>query len=172
MANTFLKAKGYEMGSSLFEDELVPIAKKMITQYGEKIHLPMDVVACNKHMLDINKNTEVQCLKPGEQAVDIGSKTIEHYAYLIKKAQTLMMNGPMGIFEDERFALGSRAIVSCIGEQTQKGKLFSLAGGGDTLALLEQEQQKNNFSFLSTGGGAFLACLEGTLLPGIEALMQ
>ncbi len=172
MANTFLKAKGYEMRSSLVEDDLIPLAQKLMKEYGEKIYLPCDVVVCDEKTFDGNETVDVGSLKATQQAVDIGSKTIDHYMNLIKKAQTLIMNGPMGIFEDKRFALGSRAITQCIGQQTQKGQLFSLAGGGDTLALLEQEKQKNHFSFLSTGGGAFLACLEGTPLPGIRALMR
>ena len=153
VANTFLLAKGEEVGSSLIEKDMVESCKKMIQDFGDKIILPVDAV------------------KDGEgsdsKIMDIGKSTIARFRSEIINAGSIFWNGNLGYTEDERFQEGTKSIAQAIEENTFGTKV---AAGGDTVGFLDQNNMQKNFSFVSTGGGAALEFLAGEKLPGIEAL--
>jgi phosphoglycerate kinase len=167
IANTFMAASGLEVGKSLYEPDLIPQAKALM----EKTHIPIpkDVVVG-------------QCFSEAEPAVfkyaddvtssdmifDIGPGTANEMAEIIKKAKTILWNGPVGVFEFEQFSSGTRAISEAIADSTA----FSLAGGGDTLAAIDTFNIASNVSYISTGGGAFLEYVEGKVLPAVAMLEE
>ncbi|MEK9154691.1 MAG: phosphoglycerate kinase [Patescibacteria group bacterium] len=146
IANTFLAAQDLPVGDSLYESKMIPIAKKFLE--SGKIILPADVAIS------------------GRKILDIGPQTIKDYSKIISKAKTIIWNGPLGYFEDERYAKGSKAIAKAI----IKSKAHSIIGGGETTTLLGKINKKSTKVFLSTGGGAMLEYLAGKKLPGIEVL--
>jgi phosphoglycerate kinase len=150
MANTFFAAQGLPVGESLYEKHMIPKAQNLMKQAGRKFFLPSDVMIDNGKILDI------------------GPKTTENYAKIIKKAKTIIWNGPMGYFENPEFAKGSETVAKAI----LKSKAFSAIGGGETTSLFQIPNSKfqNPKLFLSTGGGAMLEYLADKKLPGIEAL--
>jgi phosphoglycerate kinase len=167
IANTFMAASGLEVGKSLYEPDLIPQAKALMAK--THIPIPKDVVVG-------------QCFSEAEPAVfkyaddvtssdmifDIGPGTANEMAEIIKKAKTILWNGPVGVFEFEQFSSGTRAISEAIADSTA----FSLAGGGDTLAAIDTFNIASNVSYISTGGGAFLEYVEGKVLPAVAMLEE
>ncbi len=164
MANTLLAAQGNAIGASLWEPDLLDAAKKLLSSAQEhncKIVLPTDVVTQDA----VVKN--LQALQATDQILDIGPATVQQYAQYIASAATILWNGPMGVFENPKFANGTMQIADAIA----RSQAFSVAGGGDTLAAIENAHLTAEFSYISTGGGAFLEYIEGKRLPAIEALI-
>jgi phosphoglycerate kinase len=170
MSNTFLKALGYDMKASLVEDDFVEVAKEVLSEAkakGVKIYLPVDVVSTDsiEHPVDI-KITPVQDVLEGFHAVDIGPATLKLFSEAIELSNTIIWNGPMGIYEMSQFSKGTFKLASFIADSYA----FSIVGGGDTADAVEKAGEKDKFSFISTGGGASLELLEGKVLPGFEKL--
>lgn len=165
MANTFLLAAGYEIGNSLSEPDLVAEAKQLLD--SAEIPLPVDVMVTNQ--LDSEGESTLRLVddvKEDEIVADIGPETARRHASLIKGAQTILWNGPMGVFEFAQFGEGTRVV----GEAIAASKGYSVAGGGDTVAAIEEYDLAAQIDYISTGGGAFLEFMEGKRLPGIAAL--
>lgn len=170
IANTFLKASGAEVGKSLCEDDLVPMANTLIekmSKRGAAVPIATDVV-CGKQF-DANepavlkKSSEVA---PDDMIFDIGPESAQALADIIMKAGTVVWNGPVGVFEFDQFGEGTKAIAKAIAET----KAFTLAGGGDTIAAIQKYGIYDDVSYISTAGGAFLEFLEGKVLPAVEIL--
>lgn len=176
MAFTFLKAQGAEVGSSLVEDEHLETARQIMNSAREKgveIHLPSDVVAADRFAPDAKTLVVASNAIPkGWMGLDIGPETIAAYAGVVGRAKTLLWNGPMGVFEMDAFAAGTRELGEGIAKATESGRLFSLVGGGDSVAAVEQFELSDRVSYVSTGGGAMLEYLEGRVLPGIQAVLD
>ena len=176
MAFTFLKAQGAEVGSSLVEDEHLETARQIMNSAREKgveIHLPSDVVAADRFAPDAKTLVVASNAIPKEwMGLDIGPETIAAYAGVVGRAKTLLWNGPMGVFEMDAFAAGTRDLGEVIAKATESGRLFSLVGGGDSVAAVEQFELSDRVSYVSTGGGAMLEYLEGRVLPGIQAVLD
>jgi len=174
MANTFVKAQGGETGASLVEDDLLETARAVIKEAaakGVKLHIPTDAVVADAFAE--NANTD-QCaadaVPDGWMALDIGPKSIEAFRAAVLRSKTLLWNGPMGVFEMKPFQQGTVAIAQAVAEATSQGA-FSLVGGGDSVAAVNQFGLAERISYVSTGGGAMLEYLEGKVLPGIKAVM-
>lgn len=176
MAFTFIKAQGAEVGSSLVEDEHLETARQIMKSAQEKgveIHLPADVVAADRFAPDAKTLVVASNTIPkGWMGLDIGPETIAAYATVVGRAKTLLWNGPMGVFEMDAFAAGTRELGEAIAKATESGRLFSLVGGGDSVAAVEQFELSDRVSYVSTGGGAMLEYLEGRVLPGIQAVLD
>lgn len=176
MAFTFLKAQGAEVGSSLVEDEHLETARQIMNSAQEKgveIHLPSDVVAADRFAPDAKTLVVASNAIPKDwMGLDIGPETIAAYAGVVGRAKTLLWNGPMGVFEMDAFAAGTRDLGEAIAKATESGRLFSLVGGGDSVAAVEQFELSDRVSYVSTGGGAMLEYLEGHVLPGIQAVLD
>ncbi|MGA1364012.1 MAG: phosphoglycerate kinase [Schleiferiaceae bacterium] len=174
MAFTFLKALGAEIGSSLVEDEHLATARQIMDAAkakGVHIHLPSDVVAADRFAADAATQVVPSMQIPsGWMGLDVGPATVETYEKVVREAKTLLWNGPLGVFELEAFAAGTRQLGEAIAQATESGSLFSLVGGGDSVAAVEQFGLAERVSYVSTGGGAMLEYLEGRVLPGIQAV--
>jgi phosphoglycerate kinase len=174
MANTFLAAKGVEVGKSLNEPDLHKTAKKIMTDAagrGCAIVLPMDVVVASAFEADAPHRTAAAENVPADMMIlDLGEKSVAAINAWIDKAKTLVWNGPLGAFEKKPFDRGTVAAAKHAAERTKAGKLLSVAGGGDTVAALNEAGVADDFSYVSAAGGAFLEWLEGKSLPGVEAL--
>lgn len=172
IANTFIAAEGYFVGKSLFEPDLLDEAERLsITakNRGAEIPVPTDVIVADKLSEDAESSLRlVSQVYDNEKILDIGPDTIAHLSGIIKKAKTILWNGPVGAFEIEQFSAGTRAIAKAIADSSG----FSVAGGGDTLAAIEAYGVADKIDYISTGGGAFLAFLEGDQLPAIAALEE
>jgi phosphoglycerate kinase len=167
MANTFLKAEGYELGDSLVEDSVVEQARELLLCCSGKLMLPVDVVVANAFSNDANTQTvTVGQIKPGWRAMDIGPHTVEKYRNQLQNARMIVWNGPMGVFEFPKFAVGTRELAKAVAESNA----ISIVGGGDSVAAIEQTGLADRITHISTGGGASLEFLEGKMLPGIAAL--
>ena len=172
IANTFIAAMGYNVGKSLYEPDLVDEAKRLIADAkakGADIPIPVDVVTGK----EFSENAKAETKKVDEVAdddmiFDVGPETAAQYADLLKKAGTIVWNGPVGVFEFDQFAGGTKALALAIAESSA----FSIAGGGDTLAAIDKYGVADRISYISTGGGAFLEFLEGKKLPAVEILEQ
>jgi phosphoglycerate kinase len=173
MAYTFFKAQGYHIGSSLVEDDRLETAKEVIAKAeakGCKIVLPIDSVIADKFAADAqSKNCDNKNIPDGWMGLDIGEKAIVDFREVILKSKTILWNGPMGVFEMEKFQQGTKAIALAVAEATQNGA-FSLVGGGDSVAAVNQFALADKVSYVSTGGGALLEYFEGKELPGIKAI--
>ncbi|MEO5569665.1 MAG: phosphoglycerate kinase [Bacteroidia bacterium] len=173
MAYTFFKAMGGTIGSSLCEEDKLDLAKTIIEkakQSGVKIYLPLDSVCGDKFDKDANTEiTESNNIKDGWMGMDIGPKASDEYAEIIKQSKTILWNGPMGVFEMPKFTNGTLTVAKAIAAATQKGA-FSLIGGGDSAAAINQFKMGDKVSYVSTGGGALLEYFEGKELPGIKAI--
>lgn len=173
MAYTFFKAQGGEIGSSLVEQDRISTAKELITKAGQKgvkIHLPTDSVAADK--FDANANTQSvdnMSIPEGWMGLDIGPKAIAEFSEVIANSKTILWNGPMGVFEMDKFQAGTKAIAEAIAAATSKGA-YSLIGGGDSVAAINRFGFADKVSYVSTGGGAMLEFFEGKELPGIAAM--
>ena len=170
MANTFLKAKNIEIGSSLYEKSMVKTAKQLIERFSEKILLPEDVITEAKTSKDIEVKPLDKILK-GDNILDIGPKTRLKFYNEIIKTDKLLWNGPLGYFEKKPFDEGTGFVVKAVKNNKNKN-FFSVAGGGDTISLLKQVNAFQHFSFISTGGGAFLEFIRGDGLPGLDSLNE
>jgi phosphoglycerate kinase len=170
MSNTFLKALGNDMQNSLTEDEYLETAKDILIsakKAGVNVYLPVDVVITDNidHPIDI-KIIPVQDVLEGFSAVDIGPATVKLFEEAIGLSNTIIWNGPMGIFEIDKFSKGTFRIAHAIADTYA----YSIVGGGDTANAADKAGEKENISFISTGGGASLELLEGKVLPGFENL--
>ncbi|MCD6528282.1 phosphoglycerate kinase [bacterium] len=168
IANALLKARGISLGGPFLEKEMIERIKK-INLTDPTIHLPVDVTVCLGEIKEgYIRYTAVGKVRKEEQILDLGPETAKLFSNIIKEAKTVFWNGPLGYFEEEKFAMGSLAIADAI----IKSKAFSVAGGGETNAFLAKYNLRKWFSHVSTGGGAMLAFLSGEILPGIEVLYQ
>jgi len=174
MAFTFLKAQGAQVGNSLVEDEHLETANQIMRAAeakGVRIYLPTDVVAADRFAADAaTQVTSSAQIPDGWMGLDVGPQTLETYAEVVRTAKTLLWNGPLGVFELDAFAAGTRGLGEAIAAATEAGTLFSLVGGGDSVAAVEQFGLSRRVSYVSTGGGAMLEYLEGRVLPGIQAV--
>ncbi|HAT7922473.1 phosphoglycerate kinase [Legionella pneumophila] len=172
IANTFLKAQGFEIGISLYEPDLLDEARHILILAKEKgcqIPLPTDVVVGKTFSETCPAfNKSLSNVAADDMILDIGPETIRDYVDLIHEANTIIWNGPVGVFEFPQFAYGTRAIAIAIAESNA----FSIAGGGDTLAAVDLYDLNQQISYISTGGGAFLECLEGKTLPAVAILLE
>ena len=175
MSYTFIKAMGGQVGASLVENEELDTALQIIAkakQKGVQLHLPSDSVNADRFDNHAEKDySEIGKIKEGWMGLDIGQKTIAEYDAILQKAAVILWNGPMGVFEFENFAAGTREIAQSIVKASQAGA-YSLVGGGDSIAALKAFGLQDQVSYVSTGGGAMLEYLEGKELPGIKALQQ
>lgn len=175
MAYTFFKAQGGQIGNSLVEDDKLDLAKDLLKKAEEKgvrIHLPADSIVADKFSNDAT--TQVMAsdeISDGWMGLDIGQKAIAAFSEVILKSKTILWNGPMGVFEMSKFSHGTESIARKVAESTTKGA-FSLIGGGDSVAAINQFGLQDQVSFISTGGGAMLEYFEGKKLPGIEAILH
>jgi len=172
MAFTFLKALGYDVGNSLVEDDLIEEAGKIIVEakrLGVKFYLPVDVVAAEKFSADSHtRMVSSQEIPSGWMGLDIGTASVELYREVLEDVKTVLWNGPMGVFEMEKFAKGSNKIAHIVAELDAT----TVVGGGDTADLVQRIGMDDAMSFISTGGGASLELLEGKVLPGVKPLMK
>jgi phosphoglycerate kinase len=176
MANTFLAAQGYEVGKSLCERDHLETAREILRAAlaeGVAIVLPTDAVAAKEFKPNAaHRTTGVESIAADEMILDVGPSTIGDFAKRLQYSNTLVWNGPFGAFETQPFDRGTAAAARHVAERTAEGKLLSVAGGGDTVAALNQAGVTDQFSYVSTAGGAFLEWLEGQDLPGVAALAQ
>ena len=175
MVYTFIRAKGGQIGDSICEDEFCEYSLKIIelaNQKGVKLFLPEDVVIGNKFSEKAEINfSSVYKIPSGWQGLDAGPKSIKTFSQIIQKSNTILWNGPIGVFELEPFSKGTKILAEEIVKRTERGA-FSLVGGGDSVSAVKKFGLSNGFSYISTGGGAMLEYLEGKKLPGILALMR
>ena len=172
MANNIIKYKGNNIGKSIKETDCETIIKEIFEiskNHSCKISFPIDVLV-GKNMDDKSKVKELGDIENDDMILDIGPKTIEKIKEIIENSKTVLWNGPAGYFENPSFANGSYEIAKAIIKKNKDNSIFSVVGGGDTIALINQIDAIKNFNFVSTAGGAFLEYLEGRELPGIKAL--
>lgn len=174
MTFTFVKAMGGKIGDSICEDDKLELALEILKKAKEKgvqIHLPVDVVAANAFSNDAETQIiDVTAIPDGWQGLDAGPKTLELFKKVLLDSKTILWNGPIGVFEMEKFAHGTISLGEYIAESTKNGA-FSLVGGGDSVAAVKQFGLESKMSYVSTGGGAMLEMLEGRTLPGIAAIL-
>jgi len=173
MAYTFIKARGGNIGSSLCEEDRLQTALDVLEKAKQKnvsIHLPETSVIADKFAADANtKDCPSDQIPDGWMGLDIGPKAIGVFSEVINKSRTILWNGPMGVFEMEKFQNGTKSIALAVAEATSKGA-FSLVGGGDSVAAVNKFNLADKVSYVSTGGGAMLEYFEGKVLPGIAAI--
>jgi phosphoglycerate kinase len=174
MAFTFFKAQGLEIGNSLLEEDKIAVARDLLAKGGDKLVLPEDV--CIADRLDVKgrqvgalRTVAVDAIPPGWTGVDMGEKSIKQFESYLANAQTVVWNGPMGIFEIDATASGTIAVAEMLAEATDKGAV-TIIGGGDSAAAISKAGLSERVSHVSTGGGASLEFLEGKTLPGVAAL--
>ncbi|HEX3722240.1 MAG TPA: phosphoglycerate kinase [Nitrolancea sp.] len=172
MANTFLKAQGHSVGRSLLEADKVDIATRVLTRAKElsvRVQLPIDVVVADRLEADVETSVVgVDSVDDGQSIFDIGPDTVKQFADELQTARTIVWNGPMGVFEIAAFAEGTRGVADAVAGSSG----YTLVGGGDSVAAVEQLGVADRISHISTGGGASLEFLEGKSLPGITALQD
>jgi len=175
MAYTFFKAFDGQVGNSLVEQDRIDTAKQLMAKAESKgvcIHLPSDSIIADKFAADAQISSSLSNTIPdGWMSLDIGPETVETYEAIVTAAKTIIWNGPMGVFEMEKFQHGTKAIATAIASATQSGA-FSLVGGGDSVAAVNQFGYTDKVSYVSTGGGAMLEYFEGKVLPGIAAVKE
>lgn len=171
MCFTFLAAQGVSVGTSLLEEAMVDTCRRLLEEYGDVIHLPVDVVVASEFRADAPAETvAVRAIPSDKMGLDIGPESVERFTALLSNARTIFWNGPMGVFEFPAFAAGTKGVAEAILAATGKGA-FSVVGGGDSAAAVRLlGLREEGFSHISTGGGASLEYLEGKTLPGIEIL--
>lgn len=173
MAYTFMKAQGGSIGSSLCEDDRLDTARDLLKKAEEKgvcIHLPSDSVIADRFAADADISSAPSNEIPaGWMGLDIGMNACEQFTNCIKRSKTILWNGPMGVFEMEKFQHGTKGIATAVAQATEAGA-FSLVGGGDSVAAVNQFGFADKVSYVSTGGGALLEYFEGKVLPGIAAI--
>ncbi|MDX9811080.1 MAG: phosphoglycerate kinase [Bacteroidales bacterium] len=173
MTYTFIKAQGGKIGNSLCEEDKLDLALKIIEKAKEKnvnLYLPVDSLNADKFDNEANiKVTAVDAVDDGWLGLDLGEKSIALFSDVISKSKTILWNGPMGVFEMEKFSKGTSEVAKAIAEATGKGA-YSLIGGGDSVAAINKNKLADKVSYVSTGGGAMLEYMEGKKLPGITAI--
>lgn len=171
MCFTFLAAQGVSVGSSLLQEEMIDTCRKLLEDYGDVIHLPVDIVVAEEFAADSPPETvPADRIPDGKMGLDIGPESVKRFTALLSNARTVFWNGPMGVFEFDAFAAGTRGVAEAIIGATAKGA-FSVVGGGDSAAAVRRlGLDEDGFSHISTGGGASLEYLEGKDLPGIHVL--
>jgi len=169
MANLFFKVKDFNIGDSLYEQEGVLAASNLLRNFKEKIVLPVDVVIGRREGVSAEVKA-ASSVRPGEKILDIGPQSILKYADIIKTAQTIVWNGPMGLFEEKNFSHGTTSLARLIASRGM-GEAFVVVGGGETLEAVHQVKMKESIDFVSTGGGAMLSFLGGEELPGLTSLV-
>ena len=175
MTFTFIKALGGKVGDSICEDDKMELALEILHKAKEKnvhIHIPVDVVAADSFSNEAKTQiVDVREIPDGWQGLDAGPKSLENFKEVIMNSKTILWNGPLGVFEMEKFAHGTITLGEQIAEATRNGA-FSLVGGGDSVAAVKQFGLEEKMSYVSTGGGAMLEMLEGRILPGIAAIID
>lgn len=169
MAYTFLKSQGGQIGDSIHEDDQLDLARRLLAEYGDKLLLPVDVIAADRFAED----AQTQVVPAGEipggwQGLDAGPQTVQAYTEALRGARTVFWNGPLGVFEFAAFAGGTNAIARAVAELGEGA--YTVIGGGDSVSAIHQSGQAQRVSHISTGGGASLELLEGKTLPGVEAM--
>lgn len=168
---TFIKAQGHEIGNSLLEEDKIELAKSFIEsakEKGVKLHLPIDAVVTAEFSPDAEaENVDIDAIPNDKMALDIGPKTSDLFADVIKSSKLVIWNGPMGVFEFDKFANGTRTVAEALAEAEDT---YSIVGGGDSAAAAEKFGLAEKMSHISTGGGASLEFMEGKELPGVVAL--
>jgi len=174
MVFTFLKAKGLEVGTSLVEDDFVETAKEVMAKadkLGKQILLPSDIIVADAFSADANTQVvAADAIPEGWMGLDNGPKTTEEQKEALSECKTIIMNGPMGVFEFEKFNKGTFGIVDILADLSKEKGAITIIGGGDSVAACEQSGRAGDMSHISTGGGASLELLEGKVLPGVAAL--
>lgn len=173
IANTFLQAKGCNVQDSLVEAEMIPTATRIFDMAAQKkcqIVLPSDAAVSVSLENPTPRTALLEDLRPGEKIFDIGPKTVEAFSTILTKCKTVVWNGPLGVFEVPPFDKGSSALAKVVANLTKDGTLFSLCGGGETVAAITLSGAASDFGYMSLAGGAFLEFLEGKTLPGVSAL--
>ncbi len=172
LAYTFVKAKGYEIGNSLLDEEKIDMAKEFMKKAEEKgvnFYMPVDAVVAKEFAADAeSKVVPIEEIPAGWEGLDIGPKTRELYAKVIKESQLVIWNGPMGVFEFDKFAEGTKAVAEALAETEG----FTIIGGGDSAAAVTKFNLADKMDHVSTGGGASLEFMEGKVLPGVAALQD
>ncbi|HNW97710.1 MAG TPA: phosphoglycerate kinase [Bacteroidales bacterium] len=175
MAFTFIKALGGNIGNSLYEEDKISLAKDMVQEMmlkGVNLYLPTDVVVADTFSNDANfKTCPADDIDEKWMGLDIGKKTCRRYAEIINNSNTILWNGPMGVFELPNFQQGTKAIAIAVAGATISGS-FSLVGGGDSVAAINTYNLADQISYVSTGGGAMLEYVEGKVLPGVKAILD
>jgi len=173
MCFTFLASQGVSVGNSLLEEGMIDTCRKLLDDYGDVIHVPVDIVVADEFKADSPSETVAADRIPDDKiGLDIGPGSVQRFTALLSNARTIFWNGPMGVFEFPAFAAGTKGVAEAIIAATAKGA-FSVVGGGDSAAAVRQlGLPEDGFSHISTGGGASLEYLEGKDLPGIEVLEQ
>ncbi|MEL0177130.1 MAG: phosphoglycerate kinase [Pelagibacteraceae bacterium] len=172
MANNFFKSEGFNVGKSLVEDNIETTIKKIYEEANKnqcELILPKDVV-CSKKFDQPGVNKKLSDIEDNDIILDIGIEGTNKIDQVLKVSKTVLWNGPFGLFEYDDFANGTNDISRSIAKYTQNNNLISVAGGGDTFAAIKKSNQQNNFTYISTAGGAFLEWLEGKTLPGLKVL--
>jgi len=178
MAFTFNKVlNGMKIGSSLFDEKgakLVPELMEKAKAKGVRIHLPVDFVAGDKFdaSASVKECTEAEGIPDGWIGLDVGPKSVDDFAEAVKRARTIVWNGPCGVFEFDKFAKGTKGVMDAVVERTKSGQCVSIVGGGDTATCCFKWGTQNDMSHVSTGGGASLELLEGKTLPGVANLSE
>lgn len=175
MTYTFVKALGGSVGDSICENDKLDLALSILEkakQHNVTVHLPVDVIAANDFAENADtKVVDANAIESGWQGLDAGPKTLENFEKVILASKTILWNGPVGVFEMEAFAGGTKAIGRFVQAATEKGA-FSLVGGGDSVSAVKQFGFSDKVSYVSTGGGAMLESLEGKTLPGVAAILE
>lgn len=175
MAFTFIKAFGGRVGNSLIEDDWIQPVKDMVQEMmlrGVNLYIPTDVIIADGFSDEANiKDSAADKIKDNWMGLDIGKKSCRRFAEIINKSQTILWNGPMGVFELPKFKQGTKAIAIAVASATISGS-FSLVGGGDSVAAINQYNLADQISYVSTGGGAMLEYIEGRELPGVKAILD
>ena len=167
MANTFFKAQGYAMGSSLVEEDALDTAKELLATGGDKLCLPIDMVIADKFAADANTKTlPIGDVEDGWSILDVGPETVKEFSAMVAEAGTVVWNGPMGVFEMAPFAKGTFGLAEAVANSAAT----TIVGGGDSVAAVKQSGLADKITHISTGGGASLEMLEGKILPGLAAL--
>jgi len=173
MTYTFIKAQGGKIGDSLLEEDKQEMALDLIEKAREnnvQLYLPVDSVLGDKFDAEANtKTTKSDAIDEGWMGLDIGEEAVKEFSEVIKSSKTILWNGPMGVFEMDKFSAGTSAVAKAIASATEKGA-FSLIGGGDSVAAINKNKLADKVSYVSTGGGAMLEYMEGKELPGIAAI--
>lgn len=174
MANTFINAKGVDMGRSLCEKDMADTAKEIMNtaeKHGCEIIIPQDVVVAKELKKDADHQTvSIKAIPEDAMAIDIGEETASYIEEKVKQCKTIVWNGPMGVFEIPPFDTGTNTVARAVAAHTKTSDCISVAGGGDTISALENAGCIDDFTYISTAGGAFLEWMEGKELPGVAAL--
>ena len=175
MSFTFVKAMGGKIGSSICEDEMIPTALEILDRAKDnnvKIHLPTDVICAKEFSNEAqSKQFDIYTIPKDYEGMDVGKNSIETFKKIVLNSNTILWNGPVGVFEFSNFSHGTKELGNLVAQSTSNGA-FSLVGGGDSAAAVKKFGLQNKVSYVSTGGGAMLESLEGKTLPGINALIS